>query len=76
VIRLAVHPGKLQRAEGRVAFPGAGWADVSWERNKEGIACRIECGSPWTLLKQGQAVACAAGTTELCLGPEGPTFAP
>jgi hypothetical protein len=76
VIRLAVHPGKLQRAEGRVSIPGAGWADVSWKRNKEGIACRIECGSPWTLLRQGQAVACAAGTTELCLGPAGPAFAP
>jgi hypothetical protein len=75
VIRLAVHPGKLQRAEGRVSLPSAGWADVSWKRNKEGIACRIECDSPWTLLKQGQTVACAAGTTELSLGPAGPAFA-
>ena len=75
-IRLAVYPGNLPNARGRVAFPGVGWAEASWERTKKGINYRIECDSPWTLLRPGQTTTCAAGTTELWLGPSGAAFLP
>lgn len=75
-VRIAVHAGSVPRAAGRVHFPAVGWADVSWERTKEGIDYRIECESPWILLKQDQTTACAAGTTELRLDPSGAAFVP
>jgi hypothetical protein len=75
-VRIAVHAGSVPRAAGRVHFPAVGWADVSWELTKEGIDYRIECESPWTLLKQDQTTACAAGTTELHLVSSGVAFLP
>jgi hypothetical protein len=76
VIRLAVHPGKLQRAEGRVAFPTAGWADIAWHFDGDSIVYRVDCPAPWMLLKDGAPLACQAGTTELRLSSNGIAFVP
>jgi len=76
VIRIAVHPGSLHRAEGRVAFPGAGWADISWRRENDTIIYQVNSPAPWTLLQHETPVACATGTTELRLSAYGPVFAP
>jgi hypothetical protein len=76
VIRLAVHPGKLQRAEGRVFFPTVGWADIAWRRKGETIIYRVDCPAPWALLKDGAPLACQAGTTELRLSSNGIAFVP
>ena len=76
VIRLAVHPGKLQRAEGRVAFPTVGWADIGWRREGKTVIYRVDCPAPWTLLKASATIACQAGTTELRLSSNGIAFVP
>jgi hypothetical protein len=76
VIRIAVHPGSLKSAEGRVAFPGVGWADIAWERERDAIVYHVDSPAPWTLLQQGASVACAAGATELRLFAKGSAFVP
>jgi len=76
VIRLAVHPGKLQRAEGRVAFPTVGWADIAWRREGKTVLYRVDCPAPWVLLKASATIACQAGTTELRLSSNGIAFVP
>lgn len=76
VIRIAVHPGSLERAAGRTAFPGAGWADITWKREGEGIAYQVVCPAPWTLLRRGATVPCAAGATEFRLSPAESAFVP
>ena len=76
VIRIAVHPGKLQRAEGRLAFPAAGWADIAWHFDGNSIVYRVDCPAPWVLLKDGAPFACQAGTTKLRLSSKGVAFVP
>ena len=76
VIRIAVHPGSLKHAGGRIAFPRVGAADITWERIGDSIIYQVRCTAPWTLLRQGAPVACAAGTTELRLSPDGDGFVP
>ena len=76
VIRIAVHPGSLQRVAGRVAFPGAGFVDVNWQRENGGIVYQVTSEAPWTLLRGGMPVACEAGTTKLVLSASGVAFAP
>jgi hypothetical protein len=76
VIRLAVHTGKLQRAEGRVFFPTVGWADIAWRREGKTLIYRVDCPAPWVLLKDGTPFACQAGTTELRLSSNGIAFVP
>ena len=76
VIRIAVHPGSLQRVAGRVAFPGAGFVDVTWQRENGGIVYQVTSEAPWTLLRGGMPVECEAGTTELVLSASGVAFAP
>jgi hypothetical protein len=76
VIRIAVHPGGLKYAEGRTAFPRVGFADIAWERKGESIIYQVHCPAPWTLLRQGAPVTCAAGTTELRLSAVGAAFVP
>ena len=76
VIRIAVHPGSLERAAGRIAFPGAGWAEIAWERKGDSIVYQVACPSPWVLLRHETPVACAAGATELRLSAAGPAFVP
>jgi hypothetical protein len=66
----------LPRAEARVAFPGAGWADIAWRREGDGIAYRVQCPAEWTLLKENTMVSCAAGTTEFRLSAAGAAFVP
>jgi hypothetical protein len=76
VIRVAVYPGSLRQAAGRVAFPGADWADIAWHREGETIIYRVDCPAAWALLK-GEAVhPQAAGITELRLTATGHAFAP
>ena len=75
-IRLAVHPGSLPRAEGRVAFPAAGWADIAWRREGDEIAYLVQCPAEWTLLKENTMVSCAAGTTEFRLSATRTAFVP
>jgi hypothetical protein len=75
-IRIAVHPGSLPRAEGRVAFPGAGWADISWRREGDAIVYRVECPAEWKLLQGNRLVGQNAGVTELRLFSNGTAFVP
>ncbi|MEY3479280.1 MAG: hypothetical protein RIQ71_55 [Verrucomicrobiota bacterium] len=75
-IRITVHPGALTHAEGRVAFPGAGWADVAWRREGNGISYKVSCPAEWRLLKDDTTVSRAAGTTELRLSEAGAAFVP
>ena len=76
VIRIAVYPGSLKSAEGRVAFPCVGWADIAWEREGDAIVYQVDSPAPWTLLQQGAPVACKAGATKLRLSFAGPAFIP
>lgn len=76
VIRIAVHPGNLKHAGGRVAFPGAGWAEIAWCREGDSIVYQIDCPAPWTLLQKGIPLACAAGITKLRLSAAGHAFVP
>ena len=75
-IRLAVHPGSLPRAEGRVAFPAAGWADIAWHRKGDEIVYQVNCPAEWALLKENTMVSCAAGTTEFRLSATRTAFVP
>jgi alpha-L-rhamnosidase len=76
VIRIAVHPGSLRRADGSALFPGAGLADISWRRENDAIVYQVTCPAPWTLWRNGAPVPCAAGTTELRLRADGCAFGP
>jgi alpha-L-rhamnosidase len=76
VIGLAVYPGSLPQAAGRLPFPGAGWADISWRREGDSIAYRVDCPAPWTLLQGNTAQPQPAGTTELRLSAAGHAFVP
>jgi hypothetical protein len=76
VIRIAVYPGSLRQAAGRVAFPGADWADTTWHREGETIIYRVDCPSAWTLLRGDTAQPQPAGTTELRLSAAGRAFVP
>jgi hypothetical protein len=76
VIRIAVHPGSLQQAAGRVAFPGVGFADISWQREGEIIDYRVESQAPWLLFREGVTESCAAGVTKLHLALFGASFTP
>ena len=76
VIRIAVYPGRLEQAAGRLAFPGADWADITWKRKGEGIDYQVVCPAPWTLLRRGRAVPCAAGATEFRLSHAKAAFVP
>ncbi|MFN6017307.1 MAG: hypothetical protein ACK49N_06995 [Verrucomicrobiota bacterium] len=76
VIRIAVHPGSLQQAEGRVAFPGVGFADISWRREGESIVYQVQSQAPWLLLLQGEPVQCVAGVTKLRLSADGVAYVP
>ena len=76
VIRIAVYPGRLEQAAGRLAFPGADWADITWKRKGEGIYYQVVCPAPWTLLRRGRAVPCAAGATEFRLSHAKAAFVP
>ena len=75
-VRLAVYPGSLQSAGGRVAFPGAGWADIAWHREGDGIAYHVQCPAEWTLLKEDATVSCAAGTMRFHLSAADTAFVP
>lgn len=72
VIRLAVYPGNLRKAEGRVAFPAVGWADIHWRREKDCIVFQVISPEPWTLLRKGQLVSFPAGVTSLSLERNSP----
>jgi hypothetical protein len=76
IIRIAVHPGSLQHAAGRVAFPGVGFADISWRREGDGIVYQVQSQAPWLLLLQGEPVECVAGATKLRLSAEGVAYVP
>jgi alpha-L-rhamnosidase len=74
--RIAVYPGSLTRAEGRIALPGAGWADVSWRSDDEKILYKVNSAADWTLLKGDATIACRAGTTEVRLSATDYAFTP
>lgn len=76
VIRIAVHPGSLQHAAGRIAFPGVGFADISWRREGDGIVYQVESQARWLLLLQGEPVECVAGVTKLRLSADGIAYVP
>lgn len=76
VIRIAVYPGSLRQAAGRVAFPGADWADIEWHREGDAIVYRVECPADWVLLKDSTSEAQKAGTNELRLRPAESAFVP
>jgi hypothetical protein len=78
VIRLAVYPGDLPNAKGRAAFPGVGWTDVRWQREKADILFEVKSPAPWTLLRDGKPVSFPAGVTELRLqrAATDPSFVP
>lgn len=76
VIRIAVYPGKLQRAEGRLAFPGADWANIAWTRTPGGIQYLVDCPQAWHCLRDGQVVSYPAGPTNIFLTAKGAAFVP
>jgi hypothetical protein len=73
-VRIAVYPGSLTRAEGRIPLPGSGWADVSWRRDDEGLLYNVNSAADWILLKSGATVACRAGNTEVRLSAKDCAF--
>lgn len=76
VIQIAVHPGSLKQAAGRIAFPGVGFAKISWRREGEFILYQVESQAAWLLLREGVAETCPAGVTRLRLCASGAAFAP
>ena len=76
VVRIAVYPGSLPQASGRIPLPGADWADIAWHFDGDSIVYRVECPAPWMLLKDGAPFACQAGTTEVRLSSNGSAFVP
>jgi hypothetical protein len=44
-----LEPGSLPRAAGRLPHPQGGWIEVSWQREKNDIRCRMATPKPLQL---------------------------